>query len=466
MATALKFDSDTGGPRSFIQHFKRPRHKSDPPEADQDRRYAAPLVTAAYTKQFLPRDSPASIASFLWGRPNHDDLRNHLSKLNMPLAETRIAIVTNVLPSYRLDFYKSLIDQFGKGLTVFCQTKIPGMALNTIHDRFPHNVHLVKSITAKEEKLGWQFLPLFKLLSYDVIFIYGNPRIISNLVYALILLLLKRKVVIWGQAHTAGSKPLLKRIRLLWWRCFRYFFVYTDNESKWLARNGFCNKIIVGMNNGLDQRKIDRIRKQWPKQKLIQWQQENKINGRPLLVSCARLVAKNHFEECIELLSRMQNEDYDVAWVVIGDGPQRYHLKQLSESCGVADRIIWLGPVYKEEELAPWFLSADLFLHPAAIGLSLLHAMGYGLPVVTQDDASGHMPEFAAFRNGETGLLYTSGDMSDLHNKVRSLIDDHPKRCQMGSNAERIARMLYNKEVMVDRFNRMMIMTTRKAPAL
>jgi glycosyltransferase involved in cell wall biosynthesis len=133
----------------------------------------------------------------------------------------------------------------------------------------------------------------------------------------------------------------------------------------------------------------------------------------------------------------------------------------LAVSSGVADRIIWLGPVYSEDELAPWFLSADLFLHPAAIGLSLLHAMGYGLPVVTQDDASGHMPEFAAFRNGETGLLYASGDMSDFCNKVRTLIADHHERCRMGSNAEHIARTLYNKDVMVDRFNLMITKAIR-----
>ena len=40
-----------------------------------------------------------------------------------------------------------------------------------------------------------------------------------------------------------------------------------------------------------------------------------------------------------------------------------------------------LGSIYDEIELAPWFLTADAFVYPENIGLSILHAFGYGLPV-------------------------------------------------------------------------------------
>jgi glycosyltransferase involved in cell wall biosynthesis len=380
----------------------------------------------------------------------------------MSASANHIAIVTNVIPSYRLDFYRSLIAIYGKRLSIFCQAGIPGMDLYLVHDRLGQNVHMVKHATAKNETIGWQALPLRRLLQYDIVFFYGNPRILSNVVFSLLLRLLGRRVVIWGQVHTAGSNKFLKKLRLAWWRLFKDCFVYTDKERIFLEQNGFHRHTVIGMNNGMDQKQIDRIRDNWPGHKLASWRQENNLQGRPLLLSCARLVSKNRFEECIDLLVQLERDDSDALWIVIGDGPERKRLQRLAAEKEVQDNVLWLGAIYSEEPLAPWFLSADLFLHPSGIGLSLLHAMGYGLPVITQGDNRFQMPEFAAFENGETGFIYEAGNPADFHRKVRALLSDDGRRRRMGRNAEQIARTHYNKDVMVERFNQMVGKASRR----
>ena len=64
--------------------------------------------------------------------------------------------------------------------------------------------------------------------------------------------------------------------------------------------------------------------------------------------------------------------------------PELPALQSIAEELDVEQYVRWLGSIYDEAQLAPWFLTADAFVYPGAIGLSVLHAMGYGLPVVTQ----------------------------------------------------------------------------------
>src|SRR6266516_2220577 len=166
-------------------------------------------------------------------------------------ARLRVAIVTNVLPHYRAEFYRRLFQREDLSVTVFCQAAIPGSNLALWHDRFADHVTIVSSAGLKGERLGWQWLPWRRLLTaYDVLFVYGNPRVVSNVVLASLARALGRPVVLWGQAHTAGAGALTERLRLRWWRGFDKLFVYTDGEVGWLRSRGFARQHIVGMNNG------------------------------------------------------------------------------------------------------------------------------------------------------------------------------------------------------------------------
>ena len=79
------------------------------------------------------------------------------SKLN-------IAVITNVIPQYREDMYRRLIDNYADNLHMFCQDKMPGMNLNTVHRNFNKNVTIINALSLKKEKLCWQFIPLFKII--------------------------------------------------------------------------------------------------------------------------------------------------------------------------------------------------------------------------------------------------------------------------------------------------------------
>ena len=103
-------------------------------------------------------------------------------------------------------------------------------------------------------------------------------------------------------------------------------------------------------------------------------------------------------------------------------------------------------------ELAPWFLSANLFVYPGAIGLSILHAFSYGLPVVTHANAANQMPEFEAMEDGKTGLVFKENDISDMVDKIVYLLDNKDKLAGMGQYAQELAFERYSMDNMINNY--------------
>jgi ubiquitin-protein ligase len=47
-----------------------------------------------------------------------------------------------------------------------------------------------------------------------------------------------------------------------------------------------------------------------------------------------------------------------------------------------------------------------------------MHAMGYGVPVISNDDADSQMPEWEAIIPGKTGSYYRNGDIASLASAI------------------------------------------------
>jgi glycosyltransferase involved in cell wall biosynthesis len=334
----------------------------------------------------------------------------------------RIAILTNVLPSYRRGFYDRLFARQDLMATVYCQKAIPGTNVEPIHDRYPDRITLVRSFGWKGEALAWQLTPWRELLEYDVVVVDGNPRVLSHAVTATLLRLLRRNVVLWTMGHSYRANALTERIRLLWTRMFNRLLVYTDAEVRFLRTQGFASQHIVSMNNGLDQVEIDTAMAAWSEPRLGQWRRAQHLPDGPILLSCARLDPKNRFEQVIAALPAVLDQAPDTVWCVIGGGADEQRLTECAREAGLADRVRFVGELYDEDQLAPWFLSAAVFAYPVAIGLSILHAFGYGVPVVTSDDIASHNPEIEALRPNQNGLRYRDGDIDDFAAAITRLL--------------------------------------------
>lgn len=371
----------------------------------------------------------------------------------------RVAIVTNVVPSYRQGFYDRLFSRDDVQAHVYCQAELPGTNVQTIHDRYPKHVSVMRARALSGASLMWQQIPWRELGAYDVVFVDGNPRILSHAVAATLLRLLGRNVVLWTMAHSFGAHKVTEAVRLGWTRTFAHIFLYTDAEVRSLRARGFTRHVLTAMNNGLDQKRIDRVRAAWGTVRLDAWRHANGLAGRTVLLSCTRLDPKNKLELMMHALPAVTRACPDAMWCLVGGGSEEERLKSLARELSVEQHVRFVGELYDEEELAPLFLSAQALVHPGAIGLTLLHAFGYGVPVVTNSNAGGHGPEFGAFEEGLSGRTFREGDGEDLARTLIGLLQNAAAREPMHAHVLQIAQERFNVDVMVDRF----VATARQA---
>lgn len=365
----------------------------------------------------------------------------------------KIAILTNVMPSYLEGFYKHLISNKNYQFTFFCQSNISGMSINCIHKKFPLNHKLIKFISLKEEKFTLQFLPIFYLWnSFDIYIINGNPRQMSHFIIATLFNLLGKKVILHTMAHSFNNVSITETLRLNWTKYFNNIIVYNDMEVRYLYDKGFKNSKIWGINNALDQESIQFAKTNWTFEILNKWQLERKISDRNVIISCARLIKKNKFELIVDSLFLLKEQIENILWIVIGDGEERLNLEEKVKIKGLNNNVLFIGKVYDINKLAPWLLSASFFVHPGAIGLSILQAFGFGLPVIVNDRRELNGPEYSYFEEGKTGLSFINDNYHDLFLKMLKLFANRELCSQMSIYVTELATNKYNAKNMTTRY--------------
>jgi len=104
---------------------------------------------------------------------------------------------------------------------------------------------------------------------------------------------------------------------------------------------------------------------------------------RKLLLYVGRLAPEKNTETlfaAFALLAKRRPREFEL--LVVGDGPQRAHLRQLQEQTG---DVKWIPYCTDSLELARYYRAADLFVHPGVqetFGLVALESQACGTPVV------------------------------------------------------------------------------------
>jgi len=98
--------------------------------------------------------------------------------------------------------------------------------------------------------------------------------------------------------------------------------------------------------------------------------------------------------------------------IIVGGGDVK-PIVTLSNDLGVEKFIEFVGPVYGIN-LKQYFAQANLFVYPGGIGLSMAHALSYGLPVITTDTMHEHGPEIELLKPGVNGDFFRDCDSQSL----------------------------------------------------
>lgn len=363
--------------------------------------------------------------------------------------QIKVAYLTNILPNYRRGLYEKLFKNQEILLHVYAQNETCGIK-SVLNEVYPNNIKTVAYKDFLGKRFTWQFLPWIDLYkNYDIIKVDGNPRILTHFLLATIFRLLGKKVILYSMLHSFNNNKLNKLIRITWIKLFKYHLLYNEAEIEILKENNFSNKVMVAYNNGLDQKLIEVEKNNWTEQKLADWKKENKIENKIDLLACGRTII-GKYEHLLDAIHTIKTSYHNIFCCIIGGGNGLEGLKLKIKQLGLEANVRLTDEIYEESKLAPYFISSKIFVHPFAVGLSINHAFGYGLPIITHDNSLEHGPEIVLFQNETNGLSYQQNNTEDLVSKIMLLIKDEKKTAELGKNAYDLVSKKYNVDIMAD----------------
>jgi glycosyltransferase involved in cell wall biosynthesis len=252
---------------------------------------------------------------------------------------------------------------------------------------------------------------------FDGFILEGDAYYLSTWIGALLARLRRRRVLFWSHGWTRVDTGAKQLVRLLFYRLADGLLLYGTRAKSIGIESGLAADRLYVMYNSLD---FDYQRRCAAG---IQGDALAALRSRlfgpepaPVVIATARLTAKKRFDLLIRALGLINGAGRRVDLLVVGDGPARAELEALARSERV--NAVFVGACYEEPGLAELFACACVTVSPGEVGLTCMHSLGYGVPVITHGDPSRQMPEWEAIIPGVTGDLFEPDDVGDLAKKI------------------------------------------------
>jgi glycosyltransferase involved in cell wall biosynthesis len=353
----------------------------------------------------------------------------------------KIILIEPVIAHYRKDVYKGLFRS-----NCFDFRIIAGQNYEGIKGVETQNERLFNFIRFKIFNHKFYFLKgIIKYLlkeKPDIIICGGvDFHLIHTLIVYLIHRIILRKQFYWWSHATYGNQGSFGIfIRKIIYKSSTGIFSYNNKGKENLLSMGVKESRIQVVNNSINKEDYGYLNHDL---------YNRKPNQTFTILYTGRLTKAKKVDLLIKALALLKkNNSIEFKCFIIGDGDLD-DLKHLASNLDVTDKIDFVGAKYGEEAHY-YFLNSDIFVYPGGIGLSIIHAMSFGLPVITSNNYNEHGPEIEILQIDDNGDLFQDNSIEELadkilewKNRLKKSKNEYVKNC-----IDRIEKMEYLPDVM------------------
>src|SRR5260370_25315973 len=162
------------------------------------------------------------------------------------------------------------------------------------------------------------------------------------------------------------------------------------------------------------------------------------LGDRPVVLFLSRLDPRKGIDLLLGAFDRVRTHCQNATLVIPGDGDPAFvrNLKQEAESLGLGAAVLWLGFVEGQRKRA-LLCEADVFVLPSYsenFGVSVVEALGAGLPVIVSDQVGLHRD----IEKAHAGLIVPCR-VDSLEAALVPLLTDHAMLRQLGATASMLS---------------------------
>lgn len=285
----------------------------------------------------------------------------------------------------------------------------------------------------------------------DLVIALGNPYSLTSWILLLIGRLRGTPVFLWSHGLLKSESGPKWWLRRSFYRLASGLLLYGDNAKDLLIEKGFKKCALKVVYNALDSEVQEKLMSQISASELDTFRSRIGVkDGEGLIAFSGRLQVNKRLGLLLDSAGVLRARGRIVHVALIGDGPEKPALALQAVKLGIESQLHFLGETYDERFIATALMASDLSVIPSGAGLSVMHALGYGLPVLLHDRPEEHGPEWEAIREGETGFFYKYGNVNDMAAKIETALFPRPKKLAMKEACLSVIRTRYNASSQAD----------------
>ena len=295
-------------------------------------------------------------------------------------------------------------------------------------------VHYYKTI-GNTERIYWQcgILRLLLKRELNVFLLLAETRCVSMWLFLFLNLIIRKKVYVWSHGWYGKESKTVLFIKRLLFSMVDGTFLYGDYSKSIMVRQGFNPNRIYVIHNSLDYEKQLQLRNTLRSTDVFFRHFGNK---NPVIIMIGRLNLRKQLTLLIDALDIIIKKGHNYNLVLIGDGEDRSKLIDRVRDRHLEKFVWFYGACYDEEQNAELLFNSDLCVVPGDIGLTAIHSLMFGVPVITHNAFMFQGPEFEAIKPCLTGDFFEHGSATDLAQKIQDWFDNNPasKRTSVRKN--------------------------------
>ncbi|PCE62600.1 glycosyltransferase family 4 protein [Sediminicola luteus] len=350
------------------------------------------------------------------------------------MKENKVLHITNIASLYRKSQWAKLVAHptmdyhFVFGENPFSGIKVINVEAPPFSDH-SSKIHSVTNFWVKQKYLIWQSGVIKKCLTTNasLVILLGEFNVLSNWIATVICRFRGIRVVYRGHGMYGNEKGLKYWLRKINYKMASAHLVYERRGKSILVSEGFNKDDIHIIFNSLDYEvhKKDRPR----------LQHLNKMDtypffdnpGLPTLIFIGRLTPVKKLHLLLEAKSALDSEKWACNLLIVGDGPMKLELESYARENLKPGSFHFYGACYDDETNSALLACADACVSPGNVGLTAIHSLSYGTPVITHGNFENQMPEVEAITENKTGLFFEENNSHDMALKIKHWLNMAPK---------------------------------------
>lgn len=331
----------------------------------------------------------------------------------------KICLILGVAPHYRKGIYEKIDQEFD----AFFVTGTENADIKPLDmSGFRHPVEYTRDIIVKGFKIWQKGILGYAFKDFDTFIIAEDIHKINHWIFLLLCKIKGKKTYAWTHGWYGKESKIITLIKKPFYKLLTGSFLYGNYARELMIKEGFSPDKLWVIHNSLDYDKQLSFRNQNLESDVYQ---KHFGNNNSVLLFIGRLTAVKHLDMLINALPTIKG---NCNLVFVGGGVEKQKLEQLTAEKGLTRRVWFYGPCYEENINAELIYNADLCVAPGNVGLTAMHVMAFGTPVVSHNCFKFQMPEFEAIIPGQTGDFFEYKDMNSMIKTIDNWFLNHSDR--------------------------------------